>query len=66
MYSLGCKFLGSSTVIEERLVLVQGLGALAGRGQDEVLEAPGTLGHRDSVQQLLVGLQLRLVTSEEV
>ena len=63
---LCCKFLGSPAVIEERLVGPQGLRALAPRGQDEVLEAPGARGHGHPVQQLLVTLQLGLVAAEEV
>ena len=66
MISLGCKFLGSSAVIEERRLRPQGLRSLPRSCQDEILEAPGTRGHRDPVQQLLVGLQLGLVAAEKL
>ena len=66
MISLGCKFLGSSAVIEERRLRPESLGSLPRSGQDEILEAPGARGHRDPVQQLLVGLQLGLVAAEKL
>ena len=66
MISLGCKFLGSSAVIEQRRLRPQRLWSLPRSGQDEILEAPGAWGHGDPVQQLLVGLQLGLVAAEKL